>query len=79
MSEVNRQETGQVYALVEARRVSFAYSEGAEVISGASLSVERGRLSALVEITAPKYVGHVRRIMRPSYILLIVTLLVLTA
>jgi len=36
-------------ALIEARDVRFAYAAGApEVVSGASLAVERGRLSALI-------------------------------
>jgi iron complex transport system ATP-binding protein len=40
---------GEDDALVEARGVSFAYAEGGpEVVRGASLAVERGRLAALV-------------------------------
>ena len=47
MSAVIRDERGG--ALVEGRGLRFAYGEGApEVVRGASLAVERGRLTALV-------------------------------
>ena len=49
-------EQGQGGALVEARDVRFAYGEGGPaVVRGASLAVERGRLSALVGDSARRF------------------------
>ena len=49
MVETLRDESGNGGALIEARSLRFAYAErGPEVVSGATLSVPRGRLSALI-------------------------------
>jgi iron complex transport system ATP-binding protein len=45
----NARQVGEAFALIEARGLHFAYGAGArEVVSGATLQLQRGRLAALV-------------------------------